>query len=160
MSVSEQPAVATPATGEPPAYPFPPDFVWGAATAAYQIEGAVTEGGRGPSIWDTFSRLPARVRNGDTGDVAADHYHRYPEDVRLMASIGLGAYRFSVAWPRIQPFGRGPANQAGLDYYRRLVDDLPMRYVGFTIPDQFFLGYGFDLNERYRGLPDVHVADE
>jgi len=124
MSVSEQPAVATPATGEPPAYPFPPDFVWGAATAAYQIEGAVTEGGRGPSIWDTFSRLPARVRNGDTGDVAADHYHRYPEDVRLMASLGLGAYRFSVAWPRIQPFGRGPANQAGLDYYRRLVDEL------------------------------------
>ena len=124
MSVSEQPAVAAPATGEPPAHPFPPGFVWGAATAAYQVEGAVTEGGRGPSIWDTFSRLPGRVRNGDTGDVAVDHYHRYPEDVRLMAELGLSAYRFSVAWPRIQPLGRGPANQAGLDHYRRLVDTL------------------------------------
>ncbi|HKE52915.1 MAG TPA: family 1 glycosylhydrolase, partial [Actinomycetes bacterium] len=124
MSVSEQPAVAVPATGEPPAYPFPPGFVWGAATAAYQVEGAVAEGGRGPSIWDTFSRLPGRVRNGDTGDVAVDHYHRYPEDVRLMAELGLSAYRFSVAWPRIQPLGHGPANQAGLDHYRRLVDTL------------------------------------
>ncbi|MGH8835788.1 MAG: glycoside hydrolase family 1 protein [Actinomycetes bacterium] len=124
MSVSEQPAVAAPATGEPPAYPFPPGFVWGAATAAYQVEGAVTEDGRGPSIWDTFSRLPGRVRNGDTGDVAVDHYHRYPEDVRLMAELGLSAYRFSVAWPRIQPLGQGPANQVGLDHYRRLVDAL------------------------------------
>jgi beta-glucosidase len=124
MSVSEQPAVAAPATGEPPAHPFPPGFVWGAATAAYQVEGAVTEDGRGPSIWDTFSRLPGRVRNGDTGDVAVDHYHRYPEDVRLMAELGLSAYRFSVAWPRIQPLGQGPTNQAGLDHYRRLVDTL------------------------------------
>jgi beta-glucosidase len=124
MSVSEQPAVAAPATGEPPAHPFPPGFVWGAATAAYQVEGAVTEDGRGPSIWDTFSRLPCRVRNGDTGDVAVDHYHRYPEDVRLMAELGLSAYRFSVAWPRIQPLGQGPTNQAGLDHYRRLVDTL------------------------------------
>ena len=124
MSVSEQPAVAAPATGQPPAHPFPPGFVWGAATAAYQVEGAVSEDGRGPSIWDTFSRLPGRVRNGDTGDVAVDHYHRYPEDVRLMAELGLSAYRFSVAWPRIQPLGQGPTNQAGLDHYRRLVDTL------------------------------------
>ena len=103
---------------------FPPGFVWGAATAAYQIEGAVAEDGRTPSIWDVFSHTPGRVRGGDTGDVAADHYHRYAEDVRLMAGLGLHAYRFSVSWPRVQPGGRGPANQAGLDFYRRLVDEL------------------------------------
>jgi beta-glucosidase len=103
---------------------FPPDFVWGAATAAYQIEGAVAADGRGPSIWDTFSHTPGRVRNGDTGDVTASHYTRYTQDVALMQKIGLHAYRFSVAWSRIQPNGRGPANQAGLDFYRRLVDEL------------------------------------
>jgi beta-glucosidase len=88
------------------------------------VEGAVDEGGRGPSIWDTFCRTPGKVRGGDTGDVACDQYHRYPEDVALMAELGLGAYRFSVAWPRIQPDGRGPANPAGLDHYHRLVDEL------------------------------------
>ncbi len=103
---------------------FPAGFVWGAATAAYQIEGAAAEGGRTPSIWDTFSRTPGKVRNGDTGDIAADHYHRYREDVALMAELGLGAYRFSLAWPRIQPAGSGPANEAGLDFYDRLVDEL------------------------------------
>lgn len=103
---------------------FPEGFVWGAATAAYQIEGAVTAGGRGRSIWDTFSHTPGRVHDGDTGDVACDHYHRYEEDVALMARLGLGAYRFSVAWPRIQPTGTGPANPAGLDFYDRLVDAL------------------------------------
>lgn len=103
---------------------FPAGFVWGAATAAYQIEGAVRDGGRGPSIWDTFSHTPGRTWNGDTGDVACDHYHRYAEDVALMARLGLGAYRFSVAWPRIQPDGTGPANPAGLDFYDRLVDAL------------------------------------
>jgi beta-glucosidase len=103
---------------------FPPGFVWGAATSAYQVEGAVHEGGRGPSIWDTFSRTPGRVAGGDTGDVAADHYHRYREDAALMADLGLRAYRFSVAWPRIQPQGHGPANQEGLDFYRRLIDRL------------------------------------
>ncbi len=107
-----------------PAVTFPPNFVWGAATAAYQIEGAVRAGGRGQSIWDTFSHTPGRVRNGETGDVAADHYTRYAQDVALMQKIGLDAYRFSVAWSRIQPDGRGPANQAGLDFYRRLVDEL------------------------------------
>jgi beta-glucosidase len=103
---------------------FPPDFLWGAATAAYQIEGATREDGRGTSIWDTFSGTPGRVRNGDTGNIAADHYHRFEQDVALMAELGLRAYRFSIAWPRIQPDGRGPALQRGLDFYRRLVDCL------------------------------------
>ncbi|HEX8863640.1 MAG TPA: GH1 family beta-glucosidase [Actinomycetes bacterium] len=103
---------------------FPPEFLWGCATSAYQIEGAVAEDGRGPSVWDTFSHLPGRVHNQDHGDRAADHYHRYDEDVRLMAELGLRVYRFSVAWPRVQPRGRGPANQRGLDFYRRLVDRL------------------------------------
>jgi beta-glucosidase len=103
---------------------LPSDFVWGAATAAYQIEGAAGEDGRGPSIWDTFSRMPGRIADGSTGDVACDHYHRYHEDVRLMADLGLRAYRFSVAWPRVQPDGRGAVNRRGLDFYRRLVDDL------------------------------------
>ncbi|MBN0049058.1 beta-glucosidase [Streptomyces actuosus] len=103
---------------------FPPGFRWGAATAAYQIEGAAAEDGRTPSIWDTFSRIPGKVRNGDTGDVAADHYHRMREDVALMASLGLTDYRFSVSWPRVQPTGRGPASRKGLDFYRGLVDEL------------------------------------
>jgi beta-glucosidase len=103
---------------------FPEGFVWGAATSAYQVEGAVTEDGRGPSIWDTFAHADGRVANGDTGDVAADNYHRVGEDVALMARLGLSAYRFSVSWPRIQPAGKGPANLAGLDHYDRLVDEL------------------------------------
>jgi beta-glucosidase len=103
---------------------LPADFLWGVATAAYQIEGAAAEDGREPSIWDTFARTPGRVRGGDTGDVACDHYHRYRDDVRLMADLGVKAYRFSVSWPRVQPGGQGPANPAGLDFYRRLVDEL------------------------------------
>jgi beta-glucosidase len=103
--------------------------LWGVATTAYQVEGAVHEAGRGPSIWDTISHTPRRIANGDTGDVACDQYHRYEEDAALMAELGIGAYRFSVAWPRIQPEGRGPANQAGLDYYRRLVDALNRRDI-------------------------------
>ncbi|QGV77599.1 GH1 family beta-glucosidase [Streptomyces ficellus] len=103
---------------------FPAGFRWGTATAAYQIEGAADEDGRTPSIWDTFSRTPGRVRNGDTGDIAADHYHRMAEDVALMKDLGVTDYRFSVAWPRVQPTGRGPAVQKGLDFYRRLVDEL------------------------------------
>ncbi|MFD6417843.1 GH1 family beta-glucosidase [Streptomyces sp. NPDC060194] len=103
---------------------FPPGFLWGAATAAYQIEGAAREGGRTPSIWDTFSHTPGKVLAGDTGDVAADHFHRYRDDVALMAELGLDSYRFSVSWPRVQPTGRGPADRRGLDFYRRLVDEL------------------------------------
>ena len=103
---------------------FDPGFLWGAATSSYQIEGAVTEAGRGPSIWDTFAATPGAVRGGHTGAVAADHYHRFPEDVALMAELGLRAYRFSLAWPRIQPTGSGPADRRGLDFYRRLTDTL------------------------------------
>lgn len=103
---------------------FPADFVFGVATAAYQVEGGVTEDGRGPSVWDTFSHTPGTVRDGATGDVACDSYHRYAEDVQLMAGLGVQAYRFSVAWPRIQPTGEDRVNAAGLAYYDRLVDAL------------------------------------
>src|SRR3954451_23322884 len=103
---------------------FPPDFSWGAATAAYQIEGASTLDGRTPSIWDTFSATPGKVFGGHTGDQATDHYHRFAEDIGLMATLGLKSYRLSTAWPCIQPGGRGPANPAGLAFYDRLVDTL------------------------------------
>jgi len=103
---------------------FPDGFTWGAATAAYQVEGAARADGRGPSVWDTFCRTPGKVRGGDTGDIACDSYHRYRDDVALMASIGLTAYRFSVSWPRVQPGGSGPVNQRGLDYYKALLDEL------------------------------------
>ncbi|HWS57867.1 MAG TPA: family 1 glycosylhydrolase, partial [Actinotalea sp.] len=108
----------------PPPRTFPADFLWGAATASYQIEGAVAQDGRGPSIWDTFSHTPGATLDGDSGDVAADHYHRMVEDVALMKDLGLQAYRFSVAWPRIQPTGTGEPNAAGLAFYSRLVDEL------------------------------------
>jgi beta-glucosidase len=102
----------------------PADFVWGAATAAFQIEGASRADGKGPSIWDTFCAEPGRIRNGDTGDVAIDHYHRYADDVRDLAALGYDAYRFSISWPRIFPEGRGAVNPAGLGFYDRLVDAL------------------------------------
>jgi beta-glucosidase len=103
---------------------FPPGFFWGAATAAYQVEGAVREDGRGESIWDRFVTTPGAISNGDHGGTACDSYHRYPEDVRLMRELGLNAYRFSIAWPRILPEGRGRPNAAGLDFYDRFVDEL------------------------------------
>ncbi|PVC93747.1 GH1 family beta-glucosidase [Streptomyces sp. CS147] len=103
---------------------LPADFTWGVATAAYQIEGAVAEDGRSPSIWDTFSHTPGKVDGGDTGDTACDHYHRVPEDIGLIKRLGADAYRFSVAWPRVVPGGDGPVNKAGLDFYDRLVDGL------------------------------------
>ncbi|MEV4560779.1 GH1 family beta-glucosidase [Kitasatospora sp. NPDC049285] len=115
---------AVPSDRSPGRRPFPAHFAWGAATAAYQIEGATTEDGRTPSIWDTFSHIPGKTENGDTGDTAVDHYHRFREDVRLMADLGLTSYRFSIAWPRVQPTGRGPAAQRGLDFYRTLTDEL------------------------------------
>jgi len=111
---------------------FPAGFTWGAATAAYQIEGAATEDGRGPSVWDTFSHTPGKVRGGDTGDVACDSYHRYAQDADLIKSLGLSTYRFSIAWPRIFPTGEGPLNQAGLDYYKRLLDTLAERGISAT----------------------------
>ena len=127
-------SLATPgsAAAQPQARPRPPvadgafprDFVWGCATAAYQIEGAVNEDGRGLTNWDVFSRTPGKVANGDTGDVACDSYHRYPEDIALLKALGVGAYRFSIAWARIFPNGRGAPNPKGVDYYDRLVDGL------------------------------------
>jgi len=108
---------------------FPAGFIWGASTSAYQIEGAVNEDGRGVSIWDTFSHTPGKVRGGDTGDIACNSYHRVEDDLDLLSELGVGAYRFSVAWPRVQPFGRGPVNRAGLDYYRLLVDGLRRRDI-------------------------------
>lgn len=112
--------MTTPAPGRT----FPADFLWGAATASYQIEGAATEDGRRPSIWDTFAATPGKVHGGDSGAVADDHYHRTAEDLGHMRDLGLDAYRFSLAWPRIQPTGSGAFNQRGLDFYSRLVDDL------------------------------------
>ena len=97
-------------------------FLWGTATASYQIEGAVAEDGRGTSIWDTFVRTEGAISDGTNGDVADDHYHRYAEDIAILADLGFNAYRFSIAWPRIQPTGTGPANQAGLDFYRRIAE--------------------------------------
>jgi beta-glucosidase len=108
---------------------FPAGFILGAATASYQIEGAAGADGRGESIWDRFSHTPGRVRGGDTGDVACDHYRRYREDVALMGELGLDAYRFSVSWPRVLPTGTGEVNEAGLAFYDRLVDELLSRGI-------------------------------
>ena len=108
---------------------FPDGFVWGTSTAAYQIEGAIDEDGRSPSIWDTFSHERGRVVNGDTGDVACDHYHRSEEDLDLLADLGVGAYRFSIAWPRILPDVTGPVNEKGLDFYKRLISGLHDRGI-------------------------------
>ena len=135
---------------------FPDAFVWGAATASYQVEGAVDVDGRGSSIWDTFCRVPGAIAGGDTGDVACDHYRRYPEDIALMSGIGLAAYRFSVAWPRIQPEGSGPANQKGLDHYRRVVDELLSHDV---VP--YVTLYHWDLPQALQdrgGWPDRDTA--
>jgi beta-glucosidase len=146
----------TPVSARPLAERFPAGFAWGAATSAYQIEGAVEEGGRGPSIWDTYSHTPGRTEDGGTGDVACDHYHRLTEDLDLMRSMGLGAYRFSVAWPRIQPTGSGRANSAGLDFYDRLVDGLLERGI-----DPWLTLFHWDLPQPLEdagGWPDREVV--
>jgi len=106
---------------------FPPDFLFGLATAAYQIEGATREDGRKPCIWDAFSNMPGRVFQGHNGDVACDHYHRWEEDLDLIKAMGADAYRFSIAWPRVIPDGRGAVNQAGLDFYDKLIDGIKER---------------------------------
>ena len=128
LSMATTGASAQPAAGDvaqpSAARSFPAGFYWGTATSAYQIEGAWNEDGKGPSIWDTFAHTPGKIRNGDTGDVANDHYRRYKEDVALMRDIGANAYRFSIAWPRIFPNGTGEPNPKGLDFYSRLVDEL------------------------------------
>jgi beta-glucosidase len=107
-----------------PSRPFPSDFLWGASTAAYQIEGAAREDGRGESIWDRFSRTSGNVRNEENGDIACDFYHRYPQDIRLIRDLGLDTFRFSISWPRVLPHGRGSVNEKGLDFYDRLTDAL------------------------------------
>src|ERR1700692_2627003 len=103
---------------------FPSDFIWGAAAASYQIEGAWDEAGKGLSVWDMLTRQPGKVWEGHTGNIACDHYHRYPQDVGLMKELGLKAYRLSISWPRVLPDGVGPINQAGLDFYDKLIDEL------------------------------------
>src|SRR5207302_521025 len=108
---------------------FPKGFIWGCATSAYQIEGAAFDDGRGPSIWDTFCRIGGAISDGSNGDVACDHYHRLDEDLDLMAELGVSAYRFSVAWPRVQPNGKGRYNPKGFDFYDRLVDGLLKRNI-------------------------------
>lgn len=108
---------------------FPQGFTWGVSTASYQIEGGVAEGGRGPSIWDSFSHQPGKILHGDTGDIACDHYHRLEEDLDLLAGLGVQAYRFSIAWPRIQPDGRSVANKEGINFYNRLIDGLIARGI-------------------------------
>lgn len=126
---------------------FPEDFLWGVATSAYQIEGAWNEDGKGPSIWDTFAHTPGKIRDGSTGDVACDHYHRWREDIALMKELGLKAYRFSVSWPRVIPQGRGPLNPKGLDFYDRLVDGL--LEVGIV---PFLTLYHWDLPQALQNL--------
>ena len=121
---STAPAASGQQVGSSPETAFPKGFFWGTATAAYQIEGAWNEDGKGESIWDHFAHTPGRIKNGDTGDVACDSYHRWREDIALMRAMNLNSYRFSISWPRIQPSGSGAANSKGVDYYRRLVDAL------------------------------------
>jgi beta-glucosidase len=133
---------------------LPADFRWGAATASYQIEGAVAEDGRTPSIWDTFSRVPGAVANGDNGDVACDHYHRMPADVAMIADLGLDTYRFSVAWPRVQPGGKGPVNAKGLDFYERLVDELLAKGI-----DPWVTLYHWDLPQELEDAGGWPVRD-
>src|SRR5215471_7845272 len=110
-------------------YRFPANFVWGSATASYQVEGAVAEDGRKPSVWDTYAHTPGKIYNGDTGDVANDSYHHYREDIQLLKSLGCKAYRFSIAWPRVMPDGTGTANEKGLGYYDRLLDTLAVNGI-------------------------------
>src|SRR5579864_8487266 len=133
MSITNKKASMPKSSSETEADPttpaFPPDFLWGAATSAYQIEGAVHEDGRAPSMWDRFAALPGKTYQGQTGEIAADHYHRVEEDVALMAGLNLSAYRFSLSWPRILPQGTGQVNQHGLDFYDRLVDALLARGI-------------------------------
>ena len=137
---------------------FPPGFHWGVATSAYQIEGAWNEDGKGPSIWDTFAHIPGKIANGDTGDVANDHYHRYKEDVALMKNeIGANAYRFSICWPRVFPEGAGKPNMKGLDFYSRLVDELKAAGI-----EPFATLYHWDLpqalQDKYKGWQSRDTA--
>jgi beta-glucosidase len=136
---------------------FPDGFLWGTATSSYQIEGARDADGKGESIWDRFSHAPGNIKNNDTGDVANDHYHRWPEDVEIMKDLGLKSYRFSISWPRILPAGRGQVNQAGLDFYSRLVDGLLEANI-----EPFVTLYHWDLPQALQdegGWPVRSTAD-
>lgn len=146
--------LVSPVTG--PTFPFPDGFVWGAATSSYQIEGSPVADGKGPSIWDTFTRIPGAIEDGSSGDVACDHYRRWESDVELMADIGLGAYRFSVSWPRVLPDGVGAVNDRGLDFYDRLVDRLLDRGI-----EPWVTLYHWDLPQALQdrgGWPERHTA--
>ena len=138
---------------------FPEGFLWGAATAAYQIEGAWDADGKGENIWDRFSHTPYRVANGDTGDTACDHYHRMPEDVALMKALGLHTYRFSISWARVLPEGIGRINEKGLDFYDRLVDALLERGI-----EPVLTLYHWDLpqalQDAYGGWEDRRIVDD
>ena len=141
-----------------PSVNFPHGFQWGVATSAYQIEGAWDEDGKGPSIWDTYAHAPGNIANGESGDVANDHYHRYTEDVALMKDIGATAYRFSISWPRIFPDGMGAPNAKGLDFYSRLVDELLRAGI-----EPFATLYHWDLpqalQDRHRGWQSKETAE-
>jgi len=129
---------------------FPEDFLWGVATAAYQIEGADLEEGKGPSIWSDFSHKPGRIDFGESGDVACDHYHRFTEDIDLMTALGLNSYRFSISWPRVLPKGRGTTNQKGIDFYDKLVDKLLEREIQ-PIVTLYHWDLPLDLQARFGG---------
>jgi beta-glucosidase len=155
---AQAPSVQPETVGQKPdARTFPQGFYWGVATAAYQIEGAWNEDGKGPSIWDTFAHTPGKIKNGDTGDVAIDHYHRYKEDVQLMRDMGVNAYRFSISWPRIFSSGTGQPNQKGLDFYNRLVDELKAAGI-----EPFATLYHWDLpqvlQDKYGGWQSAETA--
>lgn len=136
---------------------FPEDFTWGAATAAFQLEGAWDEDGKGESIWDRFCHTPGNISNGDTGDIACDHYHRWRDDLQIISQMGLQAYRFSISWPRLLPNGRGALNQPGLDFYSRLVDELLTLGV-----EPYVTLYHWDLPQALHdqgGWPDRGIVD-
>jgi beta-glucosidase len=116
------PPIASAQSPAPGLLKFPPNFLWGCATAAYQIEGAADEDGRTPSVWDKFSHTPGKTFHGETGDVADDSYHRYKEDIQLLKNLGVSVYRFSISWSRVFPDAIGKPNEKGLDYYKRVVD--------------------------------------
>ena len=129
---------------------FPEDFLWGVATAAYQIEGADLEEGKGPSIWSDCSHKPGRIDFGESGDVACDHYQRFTEDIDLMTALELNSYRFSISWPRILPKGRGPTNQKNIDFHDRLVDELLEREIQHFVT-LYHGGFPLDLQARFGG---------
>ncbi len=142
-------------------YKFPQNFQWGTATSSYQVEGAVENDGRGESIWDTFSKIEGKVFNGDHGAVACDHYHRYLEDCDIMASLGIQTYRFSIAWPRIFPNGNGTINEAGLEFYDRLVDALLERGIQPTATLYHWdLPQSLEDNGGWRSRDTVHAFEE